>query len=151
VRIVWQVELDDIATVHLHPRDLGGAIVSLDQPVPPESWRWGGPKWQAKVRTDAVHSIASVTIQADDPPRMAARWAEVLGLPAPRRSEAASTLALSPGAIRFVPITDGRGEGVSAFGVAATDAGRALAAARARGLATAGRSLSIGGVRVELE
>src|SRR5205814_906057 len=25
VRIVWQVELDDIATVHLHPRDLGGA------------------------------------------------------------------------------------------------------------------------------
>src|SRR6266446_1135673 len=149
VRIVWQVELDDIATVHLHPRDLGGAIVSLDQPVPPESWRWGGPKWQAKVRTDAVHSIASVTIQADDPPRMAARWAEVLGLPAPRRSEAASTLALSPGAIRFVPITDGRGEGVSAFGVAATDAGRALAAARARGLATAGRSVSIGGVRVE--
>src|SRR2546427_4488869 len=81
---------------------------------------------------------------------MAARWAEVLGLPAPRRSEAASTLALSPGAIRFVPITDGRGEGVSAFGVAATDAGRALAAARARGLATAGRSLSIGGGRVGL-
>ena len=151
VRIVWQIALDDIATIHLHPRDLGGAIVSLDQPRPPESWRWGGPKWQAKVRTDAVHSIASVTIQADDPPRMAARWAEVLGLPAPRRSEAASTLALSPGAIRFVPITDGRGEGVSAFGVAATDAGRALAAARARGLATAGRSVSIGGVRVELE
>jgi len=151
VRIVWQVELDDIATVHLHPRDLGGAIVSLDQPVPPESWRWGGPQWRAKVRTDAVRDIASVTIQADDPPRMAARWAEVLGLPAPRRSEAASTLALSPGAIRFVPITDGRGEGVSAFGVAATDAGRALAAARARGLATAGRSVSIGGVRVELE
>src|SRR2546425_11952165 len=48
VRIVWQVELDDIATVHLHPRDLGGAIVSLDQPVPPESWRWGGPEWQGK-------------------------------------------------------------------------------------------------------
>src|SRR5207302_1544425 len=44
VRIVWQVELDDIATAHLHPRDLGGAIVSLDQPVPPESWRWGGPE-----------------------------------------------------------------------------------------------------------
>src|SRR5207244_2575055 len=96
VRIAWQVELDDIATVHLHPRDLGGAIVSLDQPVPPESWRWGGPEWQAKVRTDAVRGIVSVTIQADDPPRMAARWAEVLGLPAPRRSEAASTLALSP-------------------------------------------------------
>src|SRR5439155_7958478 len=97
VRIVWQAELDDSATVHLHPRDLGGAIVSLDQPVPPESWRWGGPEWQAKVRTEVVRFIPSVTIQADDPPRMAARWAEVLGLAAPRRAGGAGTLAPPPG------------------------------------------------------
>ena len=151
VRIVWQVELDDIATAHLHPRDLGGAIVSLDQPVPPESWRWGGPEWRAKVRTEAVRGIASVTIQADDPPRMAARWAEVLGLPAPRRPDAAVTLGLAPGAIRFVPVADGRGEGVCALGVTATDAARALVVARARGLPVSGRSVSMGGVRVELE
>src|SRR5213080_4566992 len=151
VRIVWQVELDDIATVHLHPRDLGGAIVSLDQPVPPESWRWGGPQWRAKVRTEVVRGIASVTIQADDPPRMAARWAEVLGLAAPRRADGASTLALSPGAIRFVPVADGRGEGVCAFGVTATNAERALAVARARGLPVSGRSVAVGGVRVEVE
>ena len=151
VRIVWQAELDDIATVHLHPRDLGGAIVSLDQPVPPESWRWGGPEWRAKVRTEVVRGVASVTIQADDPPRMAARWAEVLGLAAPRRADGASTLALSPGAIRFVPVADGRGEGVCAFGVTATDAERALAIARARGLPVAGRSVAVGGVRVEVE
>ncbi len=151
VRIVWQVELDDIATAHLHPRDLGGAIVSLDQPVPPESWRWGGPEWRAKVRTEVVRGIASVTIQADDPPRMAARWAEVLGLPAPRRPDAAVTLGLAPGAIRFVPVADGRGEGVCALGVTATDAARALVVARARGLPVSGRSVSMGGVRVELE
>ncbi len=151
VRIVWQVELDDIATAHLHPRDLGGAIVSLDQPVPPESWRWGGPEWRAKVRTEVVRGIASVTIQADDPPRMAARWAEVLGLAAPRRADGASTLALSPGAIRFVPVADGRGEGVCAFGVTATNAERALAIARARGLPVSGRSVAVGGVCVELE
>jgi len=151
VRIVWQVELDDIATVHLHPRDIGGAIVSLDQPVPPESWRWGGSEWRAKARTDAVRGIASVTIQADDPPRMAARWAEVLGLPAPRRPDAAVALGLAPGAIRFVPVADGRGEGVSALGVTATDAARALVVARARGLPVSGRSVSMGGVRVELE
>src|SRR2546428_5323915 len=149
VRIVWQVALDDVATVHLHPRDVGGAIVSLDQPVPPESWRWGGPEWRAEVRTDVVRGISGVTIQAEDPPRMAARWAEVLGLPAPRAPEA--MLRLSPGAIHFVPITDGRGEGVCALGIAATDAARALATARARGLAVSGRSVSVGGVRVELE
>src|SRR5262249_56622564 len=44
VRLVWQVTLDDIATVHLHPRDVGGAIVSIDQPRPAASWRWGGPE-----------------------------------------------------------------------------------------------------------
>src|SRR5205823_7909678 len=83
VRIVWQAELDDIATVHLHPRDLGGAIVSLDQPVPPESWRWGGPEWRAKVRAGVVRGIAGVTTPAGDPPRLAAPWAEAPGVAAP--------------------------------------------------------------------
>ncbi|MFQ5351781.1 MAG: VOC family protein, partial [Candidatus Binatia bacterium] len=49
VRVVWEITLDDIAGVHLHPRDLGGAIVSLDQPRPPESWRWAGPDWRGAV------------------------------------------------------------------------------------------------------
>src|SRR5438552_15029239 len=35
MRIVWEVALDDIATVHLHPRDIGGAAVPPDQPRPP--------------------------------------------------------------------------------------------------------------------
>ncbi len=151
VRTVWQIELDDIATVHLHPRDIGGAIVSLDQPVPPASWRWGGPDWRAKSRTDVVRAITSATIQAEDPARMAARWAEVLGLDAPRRAGAGATLALSPGTLHFVPIADGRGEGVSAFGVTATNAERALTVARTRGLKVADRSVSVGGVLVNLE
>ncbi len=43
VRIVWQVALPDAETIHLHPRDVGAAIVSFDQMRPPESWRWAGP------------------------------------------------------------------------------------------------------------
>src|SRR5206468_3297106 len=80
MRIVWEVALDDIATVHLHPRDIGGAIVSLDQPRPPASWRWGGPVWRAKARTDVVRGIAGATLAGTDAPRLAARWAEVLGV-----------------------------------------------------------------------
>jgi hypothetical protein len=34
VRIVWEIAFDDIATIHLHPRDVGGAIVSLDEARP---------------------------------------------------------------------------------------------------------------------
>ena len=146
VRIVWEIALDDIATVHLHPRDIGGAIVSLDQPRPPASWRWGGPDWESRARTDVVRAIASVTLAAADPARLAARWAEVLGLPAPRGRQ----LDLDRGALRFVP-ADGRGEGIVAVGLTASDAGRALAAARERGLPTDGRGAEIGGVRFELE
>jgi hypothetical protein len=43
VRTVWEKELPDIRAMHLHPKDIGGAIVSIDQPVPAGSWRWGGP------------------------------------------------------------------------------------------------------------
>jgi len=47
VRTVWSIDLDDIAASHLHPKDLG-AITSIDQPVDPASWRWGGPDWQGR-------------------------------------------------------------------------------------------------------
>src|SRR3954467_12674471 len=30
IRTVWSLDLDDIADDHLHPRDMGGAIVALD-------------------------------------------------------------------------------------------------------------------------
>src|SRR3989442_5700509 len=66
VRIVWQVELDDIATAHLHPRDLGGAIVSLDQPVPPESWRWGGPEWRGEDTPEGGRGGSSGTLHAGE-------------------------------------------------------------------------------------
>jgi len=66
VRVVWQTTLDDIATVHLHPRDIGGAIVSLDQPRPPASWRWAGPEWKTKVRTAVVSGLTGVTLVAVD-------------------------------------------------------------------------------------
>ena len=31
IRVVWQVDLPDISGTHLHPADMRGAIVSLDQ------------------------------------------------------------------------------------------------------------------------
>lgn len=50
IREVFEVELDDIAEVHLHPADIGGAIVSLSEPRPPDSWRWAGPGWSGTAR-----------------------------------------------------------------------------------------------------
>jgi hypothetical protein len=74
VREVWAIDLDDISAVHLHPADMGAAIVSLDRPVPPESWRWAGP-WQP--HGDA--QTTGLTLSSPDPDALGARWREVLG------------------------------------------------------------------------
>ena len=118
VRIVWEIALPDISTIHLHPRDIGGAIVSCDQPVPAGEWRWAGPDWRAHRRVDAVTAIVGAELAADDPGAMAARWAQVLGLPTPEPIEAGGhRVALAPGELRFVPVADDRGEGLVAFDV----------------------------------
>jgi len=77
VRIVWAGDLPDIRGRHLHPRDVGGALVSIDQPVPNGSWRWGGPDWTAHADTSVVTGIAGVVLSADDPAAMRARWTEL--------------------------------------------------------------------------
>src|SRR3954462_421813 len=42
VRIVWGTTHADIVDLHLHPKDVGGALVALDITDPVGSWGWGG-------------------------------------------------------------------------------------------------------------
>jgi hypothetical protein len=80
VRVVWQIDLPDISGTHLHPADMHGAIVSLDQSRPYGSWRWGGPQWTAQTSSGAPGRLAGITVAVSDPAAVAARWAEVLGV-----------------------------------------------------------------------
>jgi hypothetical protein len=130
IRTVWEIAFDDIATAHLHPRDTGGAIVSIDEARPPESWRWAGPSWREHIRTSRVSGIAGVEIQCEDPAEMALRWGRMFGL----RGDGA-TLALEDGGwISFSAIHDNRGEGIRTVVLRATDAAAISNAARERGL-----------------
>ncbi len=150
VRIVFEVTFDDVATVHLHPRDVGGAILSLDVARPPESWRWAGPTWRTAVRTGVSAALAGVEIHADDPVAMAARWGAVIGRKPATGAGGAPEIALDDSVIRFAPVRDGRGEGVAALEVRMNDRSRALATARARGLEVDGDEIAVGGVRLRL-
>ena len=114
------VDLADVASRHLHPRDVGGALVSIDQPVPSGAWRWGGP-WTAHAETGTVTGIAGLDIAADDPAAMRARWADLR----------------IDHAVRFVPAGP-RGEGIDAMDVVAADRSRA------------GEAATIGGVEIRL-
>jgi hypothetical protein len=78
VREVFEVSLDDIAEVHLHPSDMRGAIVSLSEPRPPGSWRWGGPDWE---RRSAPLALDGAKVAVAEPERTEERWATAIGAP----------------------------------------------------------------------
>lgn len=78
-RIVWQSDLPEISGTHLHPKDLPGAIVSLDSPLPPASWHWAGPAWSGQAPPGVQPARLGAVIAAPDPQAVARRWAEVLG------------------------------------------------------------------------
>ena len=147
VRIVFEVNMEGAEGIHLHPRDVGGAILSLDQMTPPESWPYAGPEWKSHVRTDVCTALAGAELQAADPGTMAARWSEVIGRPVGPAHE----IALDGGTrLRFVADMDGRGEGVSGVDLAVRDRAAALAAARERGLDVDGDAIRICGTRIGL-
>ncbi len=95
VRFVWTTDREDgVRASHLHPKDTGGALVSIDEMVPPERWEWGGPDWESAVRNEVATGIVGAEIQSDDPAAMSRRWADVLGLESRSRGRC---LALGPG------------------------------------------------------
>jgi Glyoxalase-like domain len=79
IRTVWEIDLPDISGTHLHPRDIGGAIVSIDSSRPQGSWRWAGPAWTGACATPAPGALTGVTLAVEDPEAVAERWARVLG------------------------------------------------------------------------
>ncbi len=105
-RVVFEATLEGITGLHLHPRDVGGAIVSVDETDEWDNWQWAGSSWRDHVATDVVSDIVAVEVEAEDPTAMAARWHEVLG-----GALDGATVQFDEGRIDFVPTGD-RGEGV---------------------------------------
>ena len=148
-RIVDQTDKDGAAFTHIHPKDVGGAILSLDHMIPKERWEWGGPHWRDHMRTDVSVAIVAAELQAEDPGRMAARWAAVLGRSA-KQSDGGWRIDLDEGEIRFVQVRDGRGEGLGAFDVAVRDLSDVQNRAKAMGLLAANGGVVLSGTRVRL-
>ncbi|MBV8860355.1 MAG: hypothetical protein JO082_12790 [Mycobacterium sp.] len=114
VRVVWQVDLDDIAGTHLHPKDIPGAIVSLDWASPADAWRWGGPAWTGSVPDHPAGGISGITVEVENPNAAAQRWARVLGLDAESaRGVALVRLGTADQTLRFVLVEDGRAEAIT--------------------------------------
>jgi hypothetical protein len=129
VRVIWTADLPGMSGTHLHPKDVPGAIVSLDWADPAESWMWAGPAWTGQAPVPAPGGLTGLTIEVADPSGAADRWAAVLGLPATARAgkgagegegagEGVVELAAAGQRLRFVRAGTGQGEGITAVTIA---------------------------------
>jgi hypothetical protein len=121
IREVFEIALDDIAEVHLHPADMHGAIVSLSQPSPPGSWRWGGPGWSERSVGDRL--LSGAVIAVEDPNAVASLWTSILGAPAPGVEFVADPR--EPGLVEIrIGVSSGGGADAAADADAGADARR---------------------------
>ena len=77
IRTVWEGTGDAIRGRHLHPRDTGGTLVSLDQPDIAGEWAWGGPQWKSRRASSAVSAIDSFTVSVPDPDFSRTHWTQL--------------------------------------------------------------------------
>jgi catechol 2,3-dioxygenase-like lactoylglutathione lyase family enzyme len=134
VRAVEQKDLPEYKYTHFHPADTAGVLLSLDQTIAPAGvdpklwWPPAARDWLKQARSDVTNGLGGVEIQSAEPDKAAALWSRILNRPAKD-----DIIRLDDdGEIRFVPIADERGPGVSAYDVRVVDRDRVIAAAKKR-------------------
>ena len=121
IRIVGQFDEEGFTNMQLHPADTGGSFLEIDQQAggedPMGPWSPAGPDWQQAIRTDLVSAITAAEMQCDDPEKVATRWSEIIEID---RSDVdgVPAIPLDNATLRFVPIVDGRPEGLAGIDLA---------------------------------
>lgn len=144
LRRVWNIDLEDISASHLHPADIGAAIVSIDEARPAKSWRWGGPEWQAQTVSG---KITGADLTSPDPAALATRWADVLGLSV-EQEDKTFLVRTADGPLRF---SQGAIEALQAFRLQVPGPESCLKRADVMGLSVAGNTVKFSGIDLILE
>ena len=154
IRKVMEHDEPDFRIMQLHPRDTGGSLLEIDLQVGGDDmngpWAPAGRDWQRAVHTDIVRTIAAAEVQSPEPEALAARWGEIVELPVERDASGHPSLRLANATIRFVPDSDGRGEGLGGLDIRVADRQRLLAAAKRRGCQVSDDLVHVGGIRIRL-
>lgn len=139
LRRVWNIDLPDISASHIHPADIGGAIVSIDDPRPASAWRWGGEHWEGQSVEGAVTGIQLTT---PVPGKLPAKWADALGAECDGHE-----FETSDGPVTFLK---GETEGISGFSLQHPDPQAVIRRAEEAGLETVGESFLFADTRIDL-
>jgi hypothetical protein len=137
--------------IHLHPRDTGGCLLSVDRHSPngenmQGSYKWAGPDWQKHDRSQTVARIVGAAIQSPDPADLATRWSHLLQRPL-RKGESGMDIQLDESFVHFGPLRDDRGEGLRAVHLKVKDRSAIIANADRAGVPHGADYVDLVGVR----
>lgn len=147
IRKIWDIDRPEVKAFHVHPKDIGGAIVSFDQMIPSEDWLWGGPDWRNQ-RASNCEAIVACELQSVNHETLANHWARTFDCPISSGDEGIKMQMDHGTYITFVPALDGRGDGVSGVTFASRNQAAVRAAADKLGLTWQDDSVAVCGTRL---
>lgn len=157
IRLVNQFDTHEFRNMQMHPKDTGGSFFEIDEQLGPQAhdpdgpWEpAGGDGWKTAQRLHIVRAITAAEVQADDPAAVAARWSQIAQIPLTADGAGNPELRLENATARFVPVQDGRGEGLGGIDLTVADRDRLLAAAKERGCYRGDDMVEICGTRMYL-
>jgi hypothetical protein len=152
IRKVMEHDEPEYRTMQLHPRDTGGSFLEIDfqegDLSPDGPWMPAGRNWKPAVRTNIVKAIAAAEIQSPDPAGLASRWSEIVEIPVTRDQHGNTAIKMENATLRFVKDEDGRGEGLAALDLVATDRKAMFANAEKAGKRVSDDTVMICGMRL---
>ena len=152
IKIVWNGDRkeEDIhaRTIHLHPKQIGGAILSLDKMIPEDEWLWAGINWKEHINKSLVDSISGVILKSSDPDRLCSQWELALGKK--RDEDKTFNISLDQSKISFVKDVDSKQDGIVAFIIKALNPEKIIENAKSKNLLI-NNEIIIGGVQIILE
>ena len=144
IRTVFADDRGNAKAIHLHPKDVPGAIPSLDEMSPPESWLWAGDGWEQRAGR-YVRGIRAVEIRSLDPKATGLCWAEAYGIELMPAGEG-WRLEMGGTEMRFTHDAAAAEPALMAIDVDAVDLNAICAAADGLGLERDGHVVTVCGV-----
>ena len=152
IKIIWngnrQEEGIHARTIHLHPKQVGGAILSLDKMIPEDEWLWAGTNWKEHINKSLVDCISGVILQSRDPNKLCSQWELALGKK--RDSSTALNISLDQSNISFIKDLSSEEDKIYAFVIKTLDREAVIENAKLKGFLINGE-IYIGGIKIILE
>ncbi len=149
VRVAWEREQTQYHLLQLHPADMQSAFLEVDWDENNDyCGHWvpaGGLAWTSYTDRSRTLDFCGIELQCDNPEKLSARWAHVLGL-----ETTDNKIVLNNASLRFIALRDDRGPGLCGIDIRVQDKKALIEAAQKRGLVFDSTYIEMCGVRFYL-